>query len=431
MDNTALSATPPRVLVVDDDPDILKAATLMLSRRGYEPTVARDPAEAWSLLAEHGTDVLLLDLNFGPSERSGEEGLSFLDRLFRNDQSLVVVVVTGHSGVGVAVAAMRAGAYDFVIKPWNNARFAATIEAALAERRRRLALADSVVPAPGDALLLGESQAIQRIRTLVARVAPTEAAVLIHGPSGSGKSLVARTIHRASRRVEGPFRVLDLVALERADAEARITTAIRTASGGTIVLDRLEGLPTFARAPLSSALEDPSADVRLIATARDRTQLHGAEGPGGDIIGRLATIEIAVPPLSEQGDDVLMLARHFLRQGARRNGVELKPFSAQAEAAITTATWPDGVRGLALVMERAAILAEGAEVEATDLTLEGEGGVVQNSPKLPATDSSLATAERIAVEAALRRHSFNITHAAGDLGITRAALYRRMARHGL
>jgi DNA-binding NtrC family response regulator len=422
-------SSPPRVLIVDDDPDILKSATLMLSRRGYEPIAASNPAEAWSLLAEQGAEVVLLDLNFGAGKTNGEEGLSFLDRLFALDRSLVVVVVTGHSGVSIAVAAIRAGAQDFLMKPWNNARFAATIDSALAERRRRLAAAGSIRQPATDVLLLGESAAIEWVRQTIIRVAPTEAGILLHGPAGSGKSLVARAIHSASRRAAGPISILDLTSLDRIEAGETITSAVRSATGGTLVLDHLDQLPGYGRRPLLAALDDCSADIRLLATARDRAHLVGAEGPGGDLTGRFS-IEINMPAVSDRGDDALLLARHFLRLAARRNRIEPRSLSEEAEAAVLAATWADGIRGLAATMERAVIMADGPVVGPGDLTLDAGDDRPCDGERLKTNDPSLAAAERAAVEAALRRHSFNVTRAATDLGITRAALYRRMAKHG-
>ncbi|HYI39044.1 MAG TPA: response regulator [Allosphingosinicella sp.] len=429
MDTPDSLSSPPRVLIVDDDPDIVKSASLMLSRRGYEPVAASNPAEAWSLLAEQGAEIVLLDLNFSAGKTNGEEGLSFLDRLFALDRSLVVVVVTGHSGVNIAVAAIRAGAQDFLMKPWNNARFAATIDSALAERRRRVAAAESVRQPRTDVLLVGESAAVEWVRQTILRVAPTEAGILLHGPAGSGKSLVARAIHSASRRSTGPVSALDLTALDRVGTGQSIASALRSATGGTLVLDHLDQLPGYGRQPLLTALDDGSADIRLLATARDRARLFGAEGPGGDLTGRFA-IEIKMPAVSERGDDAVLLAKHFLRLAARRNRIEPKPLSPEAEAAVLAATWPDGIRELAAAMERAAIMADGPAVEPGDLTLDASDDRAGDGERLKTNDPSLAAAERAVVGAALRRHSFNVTRAATDLGITRAALYRRMAKHG-
>jgi DNA-binding NtrC family response regulator len=430
MDTLSDPSSRARILIVDDDPDILKSATMMLSRCGYDTLVAPGVAEAWSLLVDNDVDVVLLDLNFGAGKTTGEQGLAFLQRLVAYDRSVVVLVVTGHSGMTVAVAAMRTGAYDFVIKPWNNARLAAIVDAASCERRRRIAREQTLRRLPETVFLLGESRQIERILSLIERVAPTEAGVLVHGPAGSGKSLVARLIHRASRRADQPFHVLDLAAINRVEGDAAIASVIDQADG-TLVLDNLDRLPLFARVSLAAALDRSARDVRLIATARDWRGLDGLEGPGGDIMGRLNVIEIPLPPLSERGDDTLLLARHFLRVAALRNGLEAKTLSPDAEAAVASSQWPDGVRSLAAAMERAAILANGMVVEPDDLTLESVAPLAPKSPELKVFDRSLAAAEQAAIKTALHRHGFNVTHAARDLGITRAALYRRMAKYGL
>jgi DNA-binding NtrC family response regulator len=379
------------VLVVDDDADVQQAAGLLLGRHGFHVSMAAQPAQLWSVLA--GTpvpgpvDVILLDLNFSRGAVSGAEGFDCLAQIMAHDASAVVVVVTGHSGINIAVQAMRAGASDFVMKPWNNARLLATLEVALALRRRRLD--DAQAPggragaeaAGGDEnLLLGESAAMDRVRALIRRAAPTQASVLIWGAAGTGKSLIARTLHRQSPRAGGPFVCVDLFALSSDE-------------GGPI----------------------------------------GRDGVRADLLFRLNTVEIAVPPLGARDGhgvgDARLLAEHFLRLFADRHGRPQKPLSPQAAEAITATTWPGEVRGLRQAMERCVIFSDGLVYEAADV--HAQGMVPAGDPTAVDPSPSLADTERALVAAALNRAGFNVSHAAKALGLTRAALYRRMAKHGL
>lgn len=406
-----MSTESPHILVVDDDADIGRAARLLLERHGMTVAVAADPAAAWVCLAGRPADAILLDLNFARGRTSGEEGFALLDRLLAADARAVVIVVTGHSGIAVAVQAMRGGASDFVIKPWNNDRLLATVERGVALRRARLAVAATTLGAPplSEGALLGESAAIARVRALLAQVAATDAPVLVRGAAGTGKSLVARLVHGASARADRP-----LVTLEG--------DGVPDAAGATLLIDHADRVPRA----LHAALARLPGDVRVIATSRlDRGALRDALGE--DLLYRLNTIELDLPPLAERGDDVLLLARHFLALFAARYARPVKPLAAEAARAIAADPWPDNVRGLRQAMERAVLLGTGDAHDVADfaLALPQDGG----APR--ALDLSLARNEEALVAAALKRHGFNVSRAAAELGLTRAALYRRMARHGL
>ena len=411
-----MSSESPSILIVDDDPDIVKAARLLLERQGMAVTGAADPAAAWVRLAERAFDVVLLDLNFARGRTTGEEGFAMLDRLLAADRDAVVVVVTGHGGIAVAVQAMRAGASDFVIKPWSNPRLLATVERGVALRRARR----EVVPAHGsgeDRLLIGESAAIARLRALVARIAPTDAAVLVRGPAGSGKSLTARAIHHASARAEGPLTTVDCSA---PIAPARVAEA----GGTTVVLDGVEQLARADQAAAARAL----TGARVIATSRlDRAALRAALVD--DLLYRVNTVEIDLPPLADRGEDALVLARHFLSLFAARYRKAARDLSDEAVRAIAADRWPDGVRGLRQAMERAVLLGSGDVHDVADLALAVPPD--DPTPRAIAADLNLSRGERALVEAALKRHAFNVSRAATELGLTRAALYRRMAKYGL
>jgi DNA-binding NtrC family response regulator len=435
-------APPPgRVLFVDDDEDVLKAAVLALGRHGLRVTTARNPTEAWSALAAAPVDAVLLDLNFSRGATSGEEGFQCLTDIVAQDPDAVVVVVTGHSGINIAVAAMRAGASDFVMKPWRNERLAATLQAAVELRRRRreaAALRAGGMGQAGDAgaLVLGDSPVIERVRALVRRAAPTDAPVLILGEAGTGKSLIARAIHLQSGRAAGRFAAVDFGSLGDEAAAAALfggsagPGALAEARGGTLFLDEVGEIAAPLQARLLAALEAPDAlDLRLVsATRRRREALRGRGGLREDLLVRLNTVEILAPPLRERGGDILLLAEHFLRLFAQRYGKPLRALSPEAAEAIVEHSWPGDVRALRQAMERCVIFAEGGRYELADVPM-GDPAADEGAPVRPTLD--LARSERALIVQALKKNAFNVSHAARQLGLTRAALYRRMAKHGL
>ena len=431
------------VLFVDDDPDVLKAAGLLLGRHGLRMTEARSPAEAWSVLAAEPVDAILLDLNFARGATAGDEGFQTLDDILARDPDAAVVVVTGHSGINIAVAAMRAGASDFVMKPWNNERLITTINTALETRRRRLKATAATASTPDvwmdNAPLLGESPAIQRVRDLIRRAAPTDASVLIHGEAGTGKTLIARNLHLQSARAAGPFVPVDLAGLSTDEAEAalfggdRQDGAIEQARGGTLLLEEISALAPVLQIRLLDLLDArrtglSALDIRVLAATRQREALTGPQGLRDDLFYRLNTVEILAPPLRERGGDALILARHFLYLYAQRYGRPVKTVAPEVIETITESPWPGDVRALRQAMERCVIFAEGDSYQLSDLALTES----QHTPAAPArSDLNLVESERTLISRALKRHNFNVSHAARELGLTRAALYRRMAKHGL
>lgn len=403
-------STESHILVIDDDPDIAKAARLLLERHEMRVSTAADPEAAWVLLAGDPIDVILLDLNFARGRTTGEEGFAMLDRLIAADARAVVIVVTGHSGIAVAVRAMRSGATDFVIKPWNNERLLTTVERGLALRRAKLETA--ATPPVAGGVLLGESAGMARARDLVARVAPTTASILIHGAPGTGKTLIAQLIHQASPHAHLPLVTLDA---EAADA-AVIAAQTAAAAGGTLVIDHIDRLPRALHATLLNAI----ASTRVVATTRvDRAGIRAAIGE--DLLDRVGTIDIALSPLTDRADDVLLLARHFLALFAYRHAKPTMALDPATATAIAADRWPDNVRGLRQAIERAVLLGS------DDVMLSPD--TAEPTPLAP--DLSLARNEQALITAALERQAFNVSRAAAQLGLTRAALYRRMARYGL
>ena len=452
------------MLFIDDDPDVLTSVRLLLGRYEIEALTAASPAEGLRLLAAAPVDAVLLDLNFSRGMTSGEEGLKCLADILEQDPDAAVVVVTGHSGVNIAVTAMRAGASDFVTKPWNNERLVATVRTAVELRQRRRqasglrAEASALRGAAGaEGAILGASAPVRRLRALIERAAPTEANVLILGENGVGKELAARAVHQASARARGPFVPVDLGAIPESLFEAELfghrqglfeATADRlgrfvSAQGGTLFLDELGNLPGPLQVKLLSALERRQItplgsdrpvpiDVRIVAaTNLPREDLYADGAVRADLLYRLNTVEITVPPLRDRGEDILELARHYLKAYARRYARKDKPVSDAAAQALLADPWPGNVRALRHAMERAVILSEGAAYEARDFPLSG-GPVPRRKAEAPLPDDlNLARTEKAMIERALQKHHYNVSHAAKDLGLTRAALYRRMEKHGL
>jgi len=456
---------PANILVVDDDDDILTAARLLLRRHFGSVVTCRRPEDITDLLGKHDFDAVLLDMNFGPGESSGKQGLELLERILQIDPRMVVVMITAHGNVGTAVEAMKRGAIDFVAKPWQNEKVVATLSAAVALHRSRVeteslrdanrVLMEAAVPDSRN--LICESREMRDVLSVVERAAPTEANVLILGENGTGKELIARELHRRSNRAGGVFLAIDMGSITESLFESELfghrkgaftgATSDRpgrfqAASGGTLFLDEIGNLPLHLQAKLLSVLElrrvtpvgsdrAQEVDVRIIAatnappeTLRDESQFRQ------DLLFRLNTVEITVPPLRQRRADILPIAHHYSALYSRKYGRDTKTFSPAAEQALVDYDWPGNVRALRHAVERAVILAPGRVLEPENLQLlEAEPRV--SAPTPIATVLNLDRMEKETIHRALIKHGFNISHAARDLGLTRASLYRRMEKHGL
>lgn len=447
-----------RCVIVDDDDDILLAARLLLRPLFREVVTARSPEEALPAIEGQTPDVVLLDANFARGATDASEGLAWLDRLTAIDPEMVVVMITAHAGVHVAVAAMKRGATDFVPKPWSNDRLLATVRTAAALRRSRVA-AGAPKPSPAaKSPLLGHSPAMARVHSLIERAAPTDANVLVLGQNGTGKEVVARELHARSLRAGNVLQTVDLgaIATELIDSElfghvkGAFTDAksdrvgrIQAADGGTLFLDEIGNLPLHLQPKLLTALEQRQVtpvgankpvkvNIRVIAaTNMPRERLMDERVFRQDLLYRLNTVEIALPPLAERPEDVIELAEHFLQHYAARYDRPCPSLSDAARAALIAHDWPGNVRALRHAVERATILSARQMLEPDDFGLEP--GMVRpvSHQAGPPPDLNLDRVERRLVEEALRKHGYNITLAAGELGLSRAALYRRMEKHGL
>lgn len=413
------------ILLVDDNPAVAGAMQIAFRVAGRRIETASGPEEALSRLASRRFDAILLDMNFTPGQSSGEEGLALLARIMADDPGACVLVITAHSGIRIAVAAMQAGARDFVMKPWRNGDLMAKVEAAIARGPSLGPGAVAGMAVGGDASsssgsggagpvgLLGESAAMQGLRDLVRRVAPTPAGVTVTGPSGSGRMLTALAVHAASAHGGGAPRRIDV-----RDGSA---WAGLPQGPGTVILRHPDRLGEVDQARLLDRLVP---QLRCIAIVDDLGALTPA------MRRRIATVEIVVPPLAQREGDAVLLARHFARLAAERFARPSPRLTAAAEEAIAATRWDDEVRGLALAIERAVLLAEDGTIDAAALAAPAAPRRAEGTASAEAS-FDLTDAERAMIEAALREHRHNVTHAAAALGLSRGALYRRMARHGL
>jgi DNA-binding NtrC family response regulator len=448
-------------VVVDDDPDIALAARLALRDLFQEIATLSSPQELSPFLKARSPDAILLDLNFERAATDGSEGLDYLARIMSDDPEAAVVIITAHGAVSTAVEAIKRGASDFVAKPWSNERLAATVRSAASLRRSKLEARlergrASELTHNGETPLLGESEAMQRVRTLIDRAAPTDANVLILGENGTGKEIVAREIHRKSRRGDKPLLSIDLGATAESlfDSElfghvkGAFTGAssdrigrLKAADNSTLFLDEIGNLPLHLQPKLLTALEQRQVvpvganrslpiDVRLVAATNfSADRLSDESRFRQDLLFRLNTIEIHLPPLRARREDIPMLLDHYLKLYERKYDRPDRPVPADVMEILVKHDWPGNVRALRHAAERAVIMADGAAYRLEDFPLPSRPEV----SLMPSLSGSLNLdqLERQMIERALRMHHFNISLAAGELGLSRGALYRRMEKHGL
>ena len=452
-------------LVIDDDPDVLLSARLLLRELFREVRTFQIPEEALVAIEDAAPDVILLDANFSRGATNSSEGLHWLSEILKRDADASVVMITAHAGVQIAVDAIKRGATDFVPKPWSNERLLATARTAAALRNSRVKTGDARTltmpgrrPAAGETPLLGTSPAMARVLSLVEKAAPTDANVLILGENGTGKELVARELHRLSRRAAKPLVTVDLGAIAETLFESELFGHVRgafteakndrigrlqAADGGTVFLDEVGNLPLHLQPKLLTALEQRQVipvgankpvriDVRVVAATNlpwDRLADETLFRP--DLLFRLNTVEIEIPPLRERREDIPPLVRHYLEHYAHKYGKPVRALPKEVSAALESFDWPGNVRALRHAVERAVILAEHERFTVEDFSLSRTSQPARPSAPAANHDLNLDRVERQIVEQALRKHAYNISQAAAELGLSRAALYRRMEKHGL
>jgi DNA-binding NtrC family response regulator len=449
----------PRVLAADDQPDVLEALRLLLKPEGFLLETADSPAGVLDAAESREIDVVLIDLNYTRDTTSGREGMDLLAKLQALDATLPVVVMTAWGSVELAVEAMRRGARDFVQKPWENARLVATLrtqaELARALRRgQRLEAENRALRDEGRPLLIAESEAMRPVLEMIERVGPSDANVLVTGENGTGKGTVAAALHAVSARAAKPLLTVNAGGLSEGvfeselfghvkgaftDAKADRVGRFEMADGGALFLDEIANVPTNLQPKLLRVLETGEfervgssrtrrADVRVLSATNADVRQEVANGRfRQDLLFRLNTIEIQVPPLRDRREDIPLLAGHFLRLHAQRYRKRLAGFHADALRALAAHPWPGNVRELDHAVERAVLMARGEEIREADLGLKPGGG---EAPR-QLDDMSLEEVEAFLIKKALQRHGGSVSRAAEALGLSRSALYRRLQRYGL
>jgi DNA-binding NtrC family response regulator len=456
----------PRILIADDQMDVLAALRLLLKGDRFEIETASSPAGVLKAVDSQDLDVVLIDLNYARDTTSGSEGLDLLTRIQAVDPTLPVVVMTAWGSVDLAVEAMRRGARDFIQKPWDNARLLAIVrtqvELARALRRgqkleaENLALRDSAADGAGKIPpIIAESQAMKAILKLVDRIGPADVNVLVTGDNGTGKEVIARALHATSSRSGRPLVSLNAGALAEGIFESELFGHVRgaftdartdrvgrfeLADGGTLFLDEIANVPLNLQAKLLRVLETGEfervgssktwkVDVRLLSATNADLNAEVAQGRfRQDLLFRLNTVEVHLPPLRERREDIPPLADHFLRLHSERYRRGTMGFTPQAIDALLQHAWPGNVRELDHVIERAVLMSSSDIVTAFDLALESAPDA-RISARLE--EMSLEEAERLLIEKALKRFEGNANRAAEALGLSRSALYRRLQKYGL
>src|SRR5271169_2142483 len=448
----------PRILAADDQQHVLEALELLLRPQGYEVETAKSPALVRDALATGSYDALLIDLNYTRDTTSGQEGLDLLSEIVALDNTTPVIVMTAWANIELAVEAMRRGARDFIQKPWENERLLTILRAQVDLRRalqraERLAAQNRLLQAEGRPEFIATAPVMQSVLEAITRVGPSDANVLITGEHGTGKEVVARTLHAVSRRAqrlmvsvntgavpEGLFESELFGHVKGAFTDARSDRIGRfeLADGGTIFLDEIGNIPIRQQAKLLRVLEageiervgasrTKRVNVRVIsATNSDLTSAIAAGLFREDLLFRLNTVEIHLPALRERREDIPALAAHFLARYAQRYRVQVRGFAPAAMQTMMQYAWPGNVRELEHTLERAVLMAHSDELQVSDLGLNLQRLQGQNLEEL-----SIEEVESILVRKALQRFHGNVSQAAEALGLSRGALYRRMERYGL
>jgi two-component system response regulator HydG len=451
-----------KILIVDDDDDILLTARIVLKKH-FQVKTANDPHQIADLLERESFDVVLLDMNFTAGFTSGKEGLRWLKKIRKQSPNTRVVLMTAYGEVQLAVKAMKEGATDFVVKPWENER----LETAVQNAYQRTHGAGSVSASPdspefsstreqGFAGIIGESPSMKAVYQTIEKVAATDANVLILGENGTGKELVARALHSRSLRADAPFVHVDLGAVPESLFEAELFGHVKgaftdarenregrfeTANRGTLFLDEIGNLSLPMQAKLLSALQSRritrvgsnrplDIDIRLIcATNMPLHQMVKENRFRQDLIYRINTVEVSLPLLRERGKDIQLLARHFLKTYTakyQRQGLQL---STDALSRLQQYDWPGNVRELQHTLERAVIMAEGNEIQAGDLSISAHRASADQA--FSEQELNLEEVEKKAIQKAIQKHQGNLSQAAKELGLGRTTLYRKMNKYGL
>jgi len=448
-----------KILIIDDDHDVLLTARMFLEQLDFEVTVLSDPKGTLDRITKEHFDVILLDMNFQRGKTEGSEGIHWLESIKKQDPRAVVILMTAFGDVELAVKGIRAGAFDFILKPWQNAKLHASILSALRlkktnQEKEKFMNVARTLGEDGDLpfmQILGTSDVMEKLKENIRIIAPTDASVLILGENGTGKEMVARSIHRLSLREKGVFISVDMGAIPETLFESELfghqkgsfTGAIQDkpgrfelAEGGTLFLDEIGNLPLTMQTKLLTVLEqrtisrigsneELSIDIRLVSATNQ--SIHRMVEDGSfrrDLLYRLNTIELLIPPLRDRVDDIPMLAGHFLAEACRKYGKQGLEIGKRSMKQLQQYHWPGNVRELQNTLARAVIMSEDKQVRFDQLGSSLAVGSGTFSLNIEENEKSL-------IQKALLTNQGNVTRAATDLGIDRNALYRRMKKYGL
>ncbi|HEY7334531.1 MAG TPA: sigma-54 dependent transcriptional regulator [Bryobacteraceae bacterium] len=447
-----------KILIADDQADVVEALRLLLKGEGFGIDTAHSPMGILTAMESQDFDAVLMDLNYTRDTTSGQEGLDLLARIKALDATVPVVVMTAWSSVELAVEAMRRGARDFVQKPWDNARLLAIIRtqtelSAALKRGQRLEAENRVLRSGDGPALIAEAPSMQPVLQLIARVGPSDANVLITGEPGVGKEVVARSLYAISPRASRPMVTVNAGGLAEGVFESELFGHVKgaftdakmdrvgrfeLADGGTLFLDEIANVPLNLQAKLLRVLEigemervgsskTKRVDARIISATNANLGEEVANGRfRQDLLFRLNTIEIHLPPLRERRQDIPALAAHFLGSHARRYRKDVDGFDSAAMQALLDHPWQGNVRELNHVVERAVLMAQEKSIRPADLALRST-----STGPARLEDMSLEEVEGFLIKKALARYNGNVSHAASALGLSRSALYRRLERFGL
>jgi DNA-binding NtrC family response regulator len=447
-----------RILIADDQPDVLEALRLLLKREGFKIEAAESPQQVLQMIENRDYDAAIIDLNYSRDTTSGQEGLDLLARIQTVDAMLPVIVMTAWGSVDLAVEAMRRGARDFIQKPWENERLASIVRTQLElseaiRRGQRLEAENALLRGDNLPTMIAQAPAMGPVLDLISRVGPSDANVLITGEPGSGKEVVARTLYAISGRSTKPMVTVNAGGLAEGVFESELFGHVKgaftdakmdrvgrfeLADTGTLFLDEIANVPLNLQSKLLRVLEvgemervgsskTKRVDVRVISATNANLPQEVQNGRfRQDLLFRLNTIEIHVPALRERKEDIVPLANHFLGVHARRYRKNIAGFDQNALQAMHEHAWQGNVRELNHVVERAILMTQGNYIKASDLALRASA---PGSARLE--DMSLEEVEGFLIKKALARYGGNVSHAASALGLSRSALYRRLQRFGL
>jgi len=444
------------VLIVDDDTDVLTAVKLLLKTEAQEVITEKNPENLNWLLQRHQVDLVLLDMNFNSAINTGNEGLYWLKKIKEWKPNVCVIMITAYGDIDLAVRSLKEGANDFVVKPWHNEKLITTIKDLLDKQEGVKPAKTSVKSSTGETSILGESDVMQDIFYKVNKIAPTDANILLLGENGTGKDLMAKAIHERSLRADKPFVKVDVGALTDTlfeselfghkkgaftDAREDRTGRFEDAQGGTLFLDEIGNITLQQQAKLLTVLQNRQVtrlgtnkavdiDIRLIcATNLPLSELANENRFRKDLIYRINTVEINMPPLRRRSEDIVILARHFAKIYSTKYLKSTMDFEPAALQKLRMYNYPGNVRELQYTIERAVIMADDHIMRADDLIfsiLENPADTAPDNDNVP-----LSIMEKNAILKVIEKHNGNITRAAKELGLTRTALYRRLSKYDI